>query len=122
MEVLLKIMSLGFDKNYKFYITSILITIILFMLLILSIFINIEFINYNDKLWNMYIIMNIILFALFFFIAVPITIVISFITLIKTIFMKNKNIKDWIILSISFLSFFILGLIEFFVIVAAITL
>ena len=122
MEVLLKIMSLGFDKNYKFYITSILITIILFMLLILSIFINIEFINYNDKLWNMYIIMNIILFALFFFIAVPINIVISFITLIKTIFMKNKNIKDWIILSISFLSFFILGLIEFFVIVAAITL
>jgi len=115
-------MSLGFDKKYKFYIISLLITIILFVLLILSFSIGIEFINYNDKFWDMYIIAIVIIFILYFFIVVPITIVISFITLIKTIFMKNKHVKDWIILCISFLSFFILGLIEFMLIIASITL
>ena len=65
-EILLKNMSLVVDKKDKFYIISVLITIILFILLILSFFIGIEFINYNDKFWNMYIITNLIIFALFF--------------------------------------------------------
>ena len=115
-------MGLLFDKNYKVYITSILISIIFIILFISSTWIDIEFTDYNDKLLGMYIITNFVIFALTFLIVIPITIVINFIMFFKKIFMKNKNVNDWIILCFSFLSFFIFGLIEFFTIGITITL